>query len=45
MTLATPFGLFEFLFMAFDLKKAAQALQRLQDNILIGLDYVFFLFR
>ncbi len=27
--------------MAFDLRNAAQALQRLKDNILIGLDYVF----
>ena len=35
MTLATPFGLFDFLFMAFDLKNAAQAFQSLQDNILI----------
>jgi hypothetical protein len=38
---ATPFGLWEFLFMAFSLKKAAQALQRLKDNILMGLDYFF----
>jgi hypothetical protein len=42
--IATPFGLWEFLFMAFSLRKAAQALQRLKDNILMGLDYVFFLF-
>jgi hypothetical protein len=38
---ATPFGLWEFLFMAFGLRNAGQALQRLKDNILIGLDYVF----
>jgi hypothetical protein len=38
---ATPFGLWEFLFMAFGLRNAAQALQRLKDNILMGLDYVF----
>jgi hypothetical protein len=40
--IATPFGLWEFLFMAFGLRNAAQALQRLKDNILMGLDYVFF---
>jgi hypothetical protein len=39
--IATPFGLWEFLFMAFGLRNAAQALQRLKDNILMGLDYVF----
>jgi hypothetical protein len=27
--------------MAFGLRKAAQALQGLKDNILMGLDYVF----
>jgi hypothetical protein len=39
--IATPFGLWEFLFMAFGLRNAAQALQRLKDNILMGFDYVF----
>jgi hypothetical protein len=39
--IATPFGLWEFLFMPFGLRNAAQALQRLKDNILKGLDYVF----
>jgi hypothetical protein len=39
--IATPFGLWQFLFMAFGLRYAAQALQWLKDNILIGLDYVF----
>jgi hypothetical protein len=39
--IATPFNLWEFLFMAFGLRNAAQALQWLKDNILIGLDYVF----
>jgi hypothetical protein len=39
--IATPFGLWEFLFMAFGLRNAAQALQRLKDNILMGLDNVF----
>jgi hypothetical protein len=39
--IATPFGLWEFLFMAFGFRNVAQALQRLKDNILMGLDYVF----
>jgi hypothetical protein len=39
--IATPFALWELLFMAFGLRNAAQALQRLKDNILKGLDYVF----
>jgi hypothetical protein len=39
--IGTTFGLWEFLFMAFGLRNAAQALQRLKDNILMGLDYVF----
>ncbi len=39
--IAMPFGLWEFLFMAFGLRNAAQALQQLKDNILMGLDYVF----
>ncbi len=39
--IATSFGLWEFLFIAFGLRNAAQALQRLKDNILMGLDYVF----
>jgi hypothetical protein len=33
--IATPFGLWEFFFMAFGLRNAAQALQRLKDNILM----------
>jgi hypothetical protein len=41
MATATPFGLWKILFMAFGLRNAAQALQRLKDNILMGLDYVF----
>jgi hypothetical protein len=36
-----PFGLWEFLCMAFGLRNAAQALQRLKDNILMGLGNVF----
>jgi hypothetical protein len=39
--IATPFGLWEFFFMAFGLRNAVQALRRLKDNILMGLDYVF----
>jgi len=39
--IATPFGLWEFRYMSFGLRNAAQALQRLKDNILIGTDYVF----
>jgi hypothetical protein len=39
--IATPFGLWEFFFMAFGLRNAAQTLQRLKDYILMGLDYVF----
>jgi hypothetical protein len=39
--IATPFGQWEFLFMAFGLRNAAQALQQLKDNILMGLDCVF----
>jgi hypothetical protein len=42
--IATPIGLFEFLFMTFGIKIASQALQGLKDNILMGLDYVFFPF-
>jgi hypothetical protein len=39
--IAPPFSLWEFLFMTFGLRNAAQALQQLKDNILMGLDYVF----
>jgi hypothetical protein len=39
--IAMPFGLWEFFFMPFGLRNAAQALQQLKDNILMGLDYVF----
>ncbi len=41
MAIAMHFGLWEFLFMAFGLRNAAQPLQWLKDNILMGLDYVF----
>jgi cytoskeleton-associated protein 5 len=39
--IANLFRLCEFLFMAFGLKNATQALQRIIDNILMGLDYDF----
>ncbi len=41
MATATPFGIWEILFIDFGLRNAAQALQRLKDSILMGLDYVF----
>ena len=37
----TPFGLFEFLPMAFGLRNAAQAFQHLMDTACRGLSYVF----
>jgi hypothetical protein len=41
LAIAKPFGLWEFLFMAFGLRSAAQALHWLKYNILMGLEYVF----
>jgi hypothetical protein len=39
--ITTPFGLFEFPFMSFGLRNAAQTFQRLMDDILRGLDFCF----
>jgi hypothetical protein len=39
--IATPFGLFEFPFMSFGLRNAAQTFQRFMDDILRGLDFCF----
>ena len=39
--IVTPFGLFEFLYMPFGLKNAAQMFQRLMDRIFRGLPFVF----
>jgi hypothetical protein len=39
--ITTPFGLFEFPFMSFGLRKAAQTFQRFMDYILLGQDFCF----
>lgn len=39
--ITTPFGMFEFKFMSFGLRNAAQTFQRFIDEILRGLDFVF----
>jgi hypothetical protein len=40
-TITTPFGLFEFPFMSFGLRNAAQNFQRFTDEILKYLDFCF----
>lgn len=39
--ITTPFGLFEFVYMTFGLRNAAQTFQRLIHEVLRGLDFVF----
>lgn len=39
--ITTPFGLFEFPFMSFGLRNAAQTLQRFIDEVLRGLDFAY----
>ena len=40
-TANTPFGLFEFPFMSFGLRNAAQTFQRIMDEILRAFDFCF----
>ena len=39
--ITTPFGLFEFPFMSFGLRNAAQTFQRFIDEVLLGLDFCY----
>jgi cleavage and polyadenylation specificity factor subunit 1 len=39
--ITTPFGLFEFPYMSFGLRNAAQTFQRFMDDTLRGLDFCF----
>lgn len=39
--ITTPFGLFEFPYMSFGLRNAAQSFQRFMDEVLRGLDFCF----
>ncbi len=39
--ITTPFGLFEFVRMPFDLRNSAQTFQRFIDNVLRGLDFSY----
>lgn len=40
-SILTPFGLFEFPFMTFGLRNAAQTFQRFIDEVLLGLDFCY----
>lgn len=39
--ITTPFGMYEFLFMTFGLRNAAQTFQRFMDEVLLGLDFAY----
>ena len=39
--ITTPFGLFEFPFMSFDLRNAAQTCQLFMNEVLNGLDFLY----
>lgn len=39
--ITTPFGMFEFCFMTFGLRNAAQTFQRFMTNVLADLDFIF----
>ena len=40
MSIITPFGLFEFLWMPFGLKNASMMFQRFMDRVLAGLPFI-----
>ena len=39
--ITTPFGMFEFIYMSFGLRNAAQSFHRFMDKVLHGLDFCF----
>ena len=41
MAITTPFGLYEFPFMSFGLRNAAQTCQSFMDEVLRGLDFLY----